>query len=217
MRLTNATEIAALTVPEHQTEKIFWDDKLRGFGLRLRATGSRTWIVRYKIASHQRAVKIGSAAVFNPVQARAEAKKILAAVALGRDPAAEWRNAPLHNLEQRIANKALAFLGQNLAPACYLYRHYHPNGDLLYVGISLDPLARQDRHTKHASWRNMICRILIEPFATREEALTAEQLAIRAEFPKFNAVHNGQRQPIEELGRIATSGVPTPILGKIPD
>jgi hypothetical protein len=39
--------------------------------------------------------------------------------------------------EQQIALKALAFIQRRITPACYLYRHYHPNGDLLYVGISL--------------------------------------------------------------------------------
>ena len=95
----------------------------------------------------------------------------------------------------------MRFLEQNLEPACYLYRHYHPSGDLLYAGISLEPLRRQETHTKTARWRNMICRIVIEPFATREAALTAEQYAIRTEFPKFNATHNGQRHPIQELAR----------------
>jgi hypothetical protein len=45
----------------------------------------------------------------------------------------------------------------------------------------------------------MICRILIEPFATREEALASEELAIRAEFPKFNVQHNGSRHPLQSL------------------
>jgi hypothetical protein len=93
----------------------------------------------------------------------------------------------------------MKFLEQNIEPACYLYRHYHPSGDLIYVGISLEPLKRQHRHLKEAGWRNMISRILIEPFATREEALAAEQAAIRDEFPKYNTTHNRRRHPIEEL------------------
>ena len=77
-------------------------------------------------------------------------------------------------------------------PACYLYRHYDPSGDLLYAGISLDAVGRQRRHMKDAGWHNTICRIVIKPFETREQALAAEQLAIKTEFPKFNAVHNGR-------------------------
>ena len=95
------------------------------------------------------------------------------------------------------------FLEQDREPECYLYRHYDPSGDLLYVGISLEPLRRQKRHSEQAAWRNMICQIVIEPFAKREDALAAEQLAIRTEFPRFNGVHNGHRHPVQELMRDA--------------
>jgi hypothetical protein len=45
----------------------------------------------------------------------------------------------------------------------------------------------------------MICQIVIEPFQTREEALAAEEIAIRTEFPKFNSTHNKRRHPLQEL------------------
>src|SRR6516164_10341897 len=109
------------------------------------------------------------------------------------------RGQSVPNLERNIAAKALAFLEQNIEPACFLYRHYHPNGDLLYVGISLDELARQRKHFQEAEWRLMIHCIVIEPFQTREEALKAEELAIKTEFPKFNVVHNRRRDPLTEL------------------
>jgi hypothetical protein len=57
---------------------------------------------------------------------------------------------------------------------------------------------------KAATWRDMICRILIEPFATREEALRAEEEAIRSEFPKFNSTHNARRHPFQELARVTS-------------
>ena len=72
---------------------------------------------------------------------------------------------------------------------CSLYRHYDAADDLLYVGISLEPLRRQEQHGKHASWFDSIVKILIERFDSREEALAAEQVAIRCEFPKFNTIH----------------------------
>jgi hypothetical protein len=105
--------------------------------------------------------------------------------------------------EQRIVNKALDFLARDVEPGAYLYRHYHPNGDLLYVGFSLNPLRRQrDHHTpKGAGWRGMICRILIEPFETREQALAAEEVAIRDEFPVFNTTYNTRRHPFQEIQR----------------
>jgi hypothetical protein len=105
------------------------------------------------------------------------------------------------DLEQQIIQKAKRFLDQKIEPACYLYRHYDPSGDLLYVGVSLEPLRRQSKHFDAAAWRHMICKIVIEPFETRDAALAAEQVAIRDEFPIFNRVHSGRRHPIQELSR----------------
>jgi hypothetical protein len=209
MRLTTRAAVESLVLPAGTQDKIFFDDELPGFGIRLRGGGRPNWIVQYRIkGGKQSRIKLGSVKVLAPDIARKRAKDILAAAQLGWNPAtemraaaAEKRAAPLRYLEQSIACNALAFLQQGREPACYLYRHYHPNGDLLYVGISLEPLRRQDRHVKAAAWRTMIYRILIEPFATREEALAAEEAAIRNEFPKFNSVHNGQRHPFQELGR----------------
>ena len=215
MKLT-AANVQTLALPEGIADKVFFDDELPGFGLRLRATGGRRWLVQYDIADGGRRLSrrfvLGSPTILTLSQARAEAKKILAAVRLGRDPVgekhvarrqrhAEHDMAPRQGLERHAAQKALTFLEQGQEPACYLYRHYHPNGDLLYVGISLEPLRRQDSHLKAATWRDMICHIVIEPFATREQALAAERRAIRKEFPKFNTAHNRQRHPIQELMR----------------
>jgi hypothetical protein len=201
MKLTNAATVQSLALPEGKIDKIFFDDELPGLGVRLRRAGGKAWVVQYSIEGRSRRITLGPTAVLTPWQARVEAKKLLASVHLGRDPAAERQSAPYQNLEQRVVRKAQSFLDRGLEPACYLYRHYHPSGDLLYVGISLEPLRRQERHTKKAHWRNMITRILIEPFETREVALAAEELAIRNEFPKFNAMHNDKRHPIQELAR----------------
>ena len=197
MKLT-AEAIAGLALPDGKNEKFFWDEDMPGFGLRLRAGGKRVWVVQHHANKKTRRITLGPITLIPPGMARIEAKKLLAAMCLGQTPVKKGGHS---TLEQRITDKAMRFLEQNLEPACYLYRHYHPSGDLLYVGISLEPLRRQKTHTKTARWRNMICRIVIEPFATREAALTAEQYAIRTEFPKFNATHNGQRHPIQELAR----------------
>jgi hypothetical protein len=72
------------------------------------------------------------------------------------------------DLEEQITAKTRAFLDQGIEPIGYLYRHYHPNGDLLYVGMSIEPIRRQKAHTKNAKWRAMICRLLIEPCNEQE-------------------------------------------------
>jgi integrase len=101
MRLTAAT-IRKLALKEGEDDRIFFDSELHGFGIRLRAGGSCTWLAQYAIARKTtagktrrvtRRVTIGPLARFDPARAREEAKKVLGAVSLGGDPALEKRRA----------------------------------------------------------------------------------------------------------------------------
>jgi integrase len=92
MKFTTAS-VRALTLPEGEDDKIFFDGSLPGFGLRLRASGAKTWLVQYAIAGRTRRVTIGSFALFDLAKAREQAKLVLAAVKLGRDPALEKEQA----------------------------------------------------------------------------------------------------------------------------
>jgi predicted GIY-YIG superfamily endonuclease len=104
-------------------------------------------------------------------------------------------------LQDRVASKFASFLRRNIEPAGYLYRHYHPSGDLIYVGITQSLSKRTNAHLSKAAWKDFICLIVIEPFATREELLEAERAAILNEFPKYNKILNGHRHPVQELTR----------------
>lgn len=84
-----------------------------------------------------------------------------------------------------------------------LYRHFGMGGDLLYVGISLNAFYRLHQHSKSARWIEKIATLTIENFATREEALEAEAMAIRLEKPKYNIVHNGRQARAAKEARIA--------------
>jgi integrase len=91
MKLTSKA-VAALMLPSGKTDAIFFDDDLPGFGHRLRASGDkvgRSWVAQYRHAGQTRRITLGSAAVLTSEQARNEAKRILAQVALGQDPATE--------------------------------------------------------------------------------------------------------------------------------
>jgi integrase len=69
-------------------DKITWDSKLTGFGLRER-NGRKTWIVQYRLGHKQRRMKVGSAEKLTEAKAREAARKTLARVELGEDPAAD--------------------------------------------------------------------------------------------------------------------------------
>ena len=70
-----------------------------------------------------------------------------------------------------------------------LYRHFDKNGILLYIGISMNLFARLKAHQKQSHWFNLIDRIEIKHFETREEVLMAEKLAIQKERPLYNKIY----------------------------
>jgi predicted GIY-YIG superfamily endonuclease len=72
-----------------------------------------------------------------------------------------------------------------------LYRHFCAAGRLLYVGISSSAVRRLSEHKKSAEWFNLISRVDIENFSSREAATEAERIAVRDERPLFNIVFNG--------------------------
>jgi integrase len=92
MKLT-ASAISQLTLPPNIDDKIFFDDELPGFGLRLRRSGDRSWWVQYGIAGRTRKMRLGSVAELDISKARSTAKTILAQVRLGGDPASEKSHA----------------------------------------------------------------------------------------------------------------------------
>lgn len=88
MKLTQA-KIATLSLPKGATDKIFFDDKIPGFGLRIREGGSRKWVLHYRRGSIQRRLTLGPLGVLTLEEARRKAAKALVGVDEGRDPATE--------------------------------------------------------------------------------------------------------------------------------
>jgi integrase len=89
MKFTAKT-IAALVLPEGKDDHFEWDSDLPRFGYRLRKSGdkvSRSYVVQYRHAGQSRKMTLD--AILTVEQAKGEAKRILAMVALGQDPATE--------------------------------------------------------------------------------------------------------------------------------
>lgn len=60
-----------------------------------------------------------------------------------------------------------------------LYRHYDADKNLLYVGISLNTAQRLYQHMRDSKWASGISSIEVERFPSRQEALIAEEAAIK--------------------------------------
>jgi hypothetical protein len=226
--------VKSAPIPESGSSS-YWDDEITGFGFRVHSKGTRSFFLNYRISGRQKQITIGRYPTWTALRARIEAKRLRREVDAGRDPAQERREAKraamfaagvpmaiiqggdsfedrryrtVINAQLLAAEKFRSFIEYGIEPACYLYRHYHPNGDLLYVGISLRALNRQQAHAAEANRRNLIHRIVMEPFETREEALAAEEAAIRLEFPKFNKVHNAHHKLPREIARLRSEASP---------
>jgi hypothetical protein len=74
-------------------EYTVWDEDLRGFGVRVRKSGAKAYIVVYRSGAGRgapvRRFAISSAGKISPESARERAKQILGLVAQGKDPAAD--------------------------------------------------------------------------------------------------------------------------------
>jgi integrase len=73
-------------------DRFVWDETLIGFGVRVQPTGAKSYVVKYRAGSGRgaptRRVTLGRVGTLTPDEARALARKTLAAVAQGSDPAA---------------------------------------------------------------------------------------------------------------------------------
>jgi integrase len=126
MNLTQAT-VARLKLPDGKDDAIYFDDRVPGFGLRLRAAGSRTWVFQYKIGPVLRRMVLGRETAMKPEAARKIAEKHHAAVKDGRDPAAEKvvRTAQAANTIGSLIHSYIEFQQSRLRPRSLIETRRH--------------------------------------------------------------------------------------------
>jgi integrase len=144
MKLTKVN-IAKVAVPSGKTEIIAFDDDVPGFGLRVRAGGSRQWIFQYRLGSKQRRISLGKVSAISPLDARESASKLHAKVRLGQDPAGEKAESRTRAAETfgAILQPYLAEKKAGLKPRSYeeverhLLKHAKPLHGLQLTAITL--------------------------------------------------------------------------------
>ena len=112
MKLTDAT-VRAASLPEGRRDVILFDDRLKGFGLRLQGA-SRRYLIQYRDAlGNDRRFNIGSTHEVTAAQARETAAKLLAGIKLGKYPHIE-REERRREAERQLdqANQTFGSLAQ---------------------------------------------------------------------------------------------------------
>ena len=88
----NAKMVEGLALPDGKSDAIHFDPSFPGFGLRVRASGKRTWVYQYTLVGNRtRRMTIGNYPALSLVRARDIAADMHAKVRLGNDPAADKR------------------------------------------------------------------------------------------------------------------------------
>jgi integrase len=129
MKLTKAT-VVGLSLPAGCNDKIYWDDDIPLFGVRLRKGGSKGWVFWYRLggrASPLRKIGLGATSAVSAAEARAEATKLYAKVQLGQDPAGERAEGVARASETfgSVLGIFLARQAERLKPRSYVGVEYH--------------------------------------------------------------------------------------------
>ncbi|BEQ15402.1 integrase [Desulfoferula mesophila] len=77
--------------PDPERDVWAWDDEIKGFGVRVKPSGHKGYLVQYRAQGRTRRFTLGAHGKLTPEQARRLAQKKLGEVAEGGDPAEERR------------------------------------------------------------------------------------------------------------------------------
>jgi integrase len=163
----SAANVKNLTVPPGRTEAVFFDDDVKGFGVRVKATGARSYVMCWKIAGDHRRITIGSIGDIDFGKAKKRAGDIKAAVRLGDDPSTEIKTNKL-NAAQTFESTAAQFLDTLRAryrPGSFkeIERHLTKHAD----DLNKKPVAKITRHD---------IAIVIEAVTENSGAVTANRV-----------------------------------------
>jgi integrase len=118
MKFDKATDLAAIpALPTNgKLEQFIWDNDLAGFGLRVRDSGSRMWVVQYRSKGRTRRVTLGPIKKLKPEQARKAAEKHFAEVLMGGDPSARKQKEKQEHAQSLLSVANLYLAAKQVRP-----------------------------------------------------------------------------------------------------
>jgi integrase len=113
--------VRTVGLPKGKREYTFFDEKLKGFGLRLREGGSKTFVFQYKIGAKHRRIVLGSTSAISVGQARGAAQRYYLRAKSGDDPFSDKTIAKKQASEtfKAAITEYLAIARKNLRPRTY--------------------------------------------------------------------------------------------------
>ena len=141
--------VRELTAPGNGN-RIVYDTEVRGFGARITAAGSRSFVLNYRINGRERRHTIGQFPVWSVRTAREEAAKLKRDIDRGRDPVGEREEARSAPTVAELADRYLAEHAEAKKKASSveedrrnLRSHVKPElGDLKVAGVTSEDIAR---------------------------------------------------------------------------
>jgi integrase len=88
--------IAGLKCPEGKRDMLVFDDGQRGLGVRVTASGSKTYLAQYNWHGRKRRIPLGNCSAVSLAKARDAVRAVMGDVAKGIDPATERKKAKAH-------------------------------------------------------------------------------------------------------------------------
>lgn len=143
--------------PPDRSASFFWDDDLRGFGLRVTPTGVRSYIVQGRVNGKTRRVTLGRHGVLTAEQARRKAQSKLGEMADGRDHSAERKRDKALGVTLRDVMDSYLRDRRKLKPRTRADIRYHLDksfetwADRAVAAITRDKVARRFRELSDRS------------------------------------------------------------------
>tara|TARA_R110002096_G_scaffold436036_1_gene665726 strand:- start:1047 stop:2207 length:1161 start_codon:yes stop_codon:yes gene_type:complete len=134
-----------------------WDSEVSGFGLRVFATGRKSYLIQYRVGNRTRRMTIGAHGVLTPDEARKEARALLVDVAKGGNPSEEKR---LYRHAPTVEALCERFMKDYVPYACKpsTQKEYRRNVDLFIIPalgkLKIKDVARADISKFHQSLKN---------------------------------------------------------------
>jgi integrase len=102
------TEQSVKALAPAATDAVHWDDDLPGFGVRVKPSGQRSFVIQYRAGNISRRLTIGGCSLFRVEEARKRARKLLVEVKDGADPASDRKDTRKAPTVGELADRYMA-------------------------------------------------------------------------------------------------------------